>query len=100
MKARGADARGVAVIDASPPESELDSMDRAGIRGIRLNLATGGTNDPTVARQRLREVQRSSPKCRKMCPMLPLPKRSGSDMPSGRHRSPWAAGVADKRAPR
>ena len=28
-------------------------MDRAGFRGIRLNLATGGTNDPAVARQRL-----------------------------------------------
>jgi predicted TIM-barrel fold metal-dependent hydrolase len=52
MKARGADARGVAVIDEKTPESELDSMDRAGIRGIRLNLATGGTNDPAVARQR------------------------------------------------
>ena len=52
MKARGADARGVAVIDEKTPESELDAMDRAGIRGIRLNLATGGTNDPAVARQR------------------------------------------------
>jgi predicted TIM-barrel fold metal-dependent hydrolase len=52
MKARGADARGVAVIDAQTPDSELDSMDRAGIRGIRLNLTTGGTNDPAVARQR------------------------------------------------
>jgi predicted TIM-barrel fold metal-dependent hydrolase len=53
MKARGADARGVAVIDEKTPESDLDAMDRAGIRGIRLNLATGGTNDPAVARQRL-----------------------------------------------
>jgi predicted TIM-barrel fold metal-dependent hydrolase len=52
MKARGADARGVAVIDEKTPETELDAMDRAGIRGIRLNLATGGTNDPAVARQR------------------------------------------------
>ena len=53
MQARGADARGVAVIDEKTPESDLDAMDRAGIRGIRLNLATGGTNDPAVARQRL-----------------------------------------------
>ena len=52
MKARGADARGVAVIDEKTPESELDAMDRAGVRGIRLNLATGGVNDPAVARQR------------------------------------------------
>jgi predicted TIM-barrel fold metal-dependent hydrolase len=54
MKARGADARGVAVIDEKTPENELEAMHRAGIRGIRLNLATGGTNDPTVARERLR----------------------------------------------
>jgi predicted TIM-barrel fold metal-dependent hydrolase len=52
MKARGRDARGVAVIDEKTPESDLDAMARAGIRGIRLNLATGGTNDPTIARQR------------------------------------------------
>jgi predicted TIM-barrel fold metal-dependent hydrolase len=54
MKARGADARGVAVIDEKTSENELEAMHRAGIRGIRLNLATGGTNDPTVARERLR----------------------------------------------
>ena len=52
MKARGADARGVAVIDDKTPESELDAMGRAGVRGIRLNLATGGINDPAVGRQR------------------------------------------------
>jgi predicted TIM-barrel fold metal-dependent hydrolase len=48
MKPRGADARGVAVIDDRTPESELDAMDRAGVRGIRLNLGTVGTNDPAV----------------------------------------------------
>ena len=59
MKARGADARGVAVIDDKTPESELDAMGRAGVRGIRLNLATGGTSDPAVGRQRLqRAVER------------------------------------------
>ncbi len=52
MKARGADARGVAVIDDKTRESELDAMGLAGVRGIRLNLATGGTNDPNVGRQR------------------------------------------------
>src|SRR5713101_9901878 len=52
MKARGADARGVAVIDDKTPESELDAMARAGVRGIRLNLATGGASDPAAGRQR------------------------------------------------
>lgn len=52
MKARGADARGVAVIDEKTPDSALDAMGRAGVRGIRLNLATGGVNDPSVGRKR------------------------------------------------
>ena len=53
MHARGAGARGVAVIDDQTPEDELDAMGRAGVCGIRLNLATGGINDPAVGRQRL-----------------------------------------------
>jgi len=56
MAARGADARGVAVIDDKTPESELDAMGRAGVCGIRLNLATGGTSDPAVGRRRFQEA--------------------------------------------
>lgn len=52
MKARGATARGVAVIDDKTSDSDLDAMNQAGIRGIRLNLATGGVNDPKVGRPR------------------------------------------------
>jgi predicted TIM-barrel fold metal-dependent hydrolase len=52
MKARGADARGVAVIDDKTSERELDAMGRAGVRGIRLNLETGGANDPALGRHR------------------------------------------------
>jgi predicted TIM-barrel fold metal-dependent hydrolase len=52
MKARGNDARGVAVIDDKTPDAALDAMGRAGIRGIRLNLATSGINDPMVGRAR------------------------------------------------
>ena len=52
MQARGADARGVAVIDEQTPENALDAMAQAGVRGIRLNLATAGITDPAVARQR------------------------------------------------
>jgi len=52
MQARGADARGVAVIDDQTPESALDAMDKAGVRGIRLNLATSGVTDPAAGRQR------------------------------------------------
>ncbi|HWL86120.1 MAG TPA: amidohydrolase family protein [Polyangiaceae bacterium] len=59
MKARGKDARGVAVIDDKTPESALDALGQAGFRGIRLNLATGGTTDPAVGRARFQAaVQR------------------------------------------
>jgi predicted TIM-barrel fold metal-dependent hydrolase len=52
MTARGPDARGVAVIDDKTTDSELDAMGQAGICGIRLNLATSGSNDPSLARRR------------------------------------------------
>jgi predicted TIM-barrel fold metal-dependent hydrolase len=52
IKARGATARGVAVIDDKTPEGDLDAIGKAGIRGIRLNLATGGVSDPAVGRPR------------------------------------------------
>jgi predicted TIM-barrel fold metal-dependent hydrolase len=52
MKARGADARGIAVIDEKTHESDLDRMNEAGVRGIRLNLTTGGSPDPRTSHQR------------------------------------------------
>ena len=52
MRELGSRARGVAVIDDSITDTQLDAMGKAGIRGIRLNLATAGINDPAVARQR------------------------------------------------
>ena len=48
----GANARGVAVIDSKTPAAALDDMDRAGVRGIRINLETIGVTDPALARQR------------------------------------------------
>jgi predicted TIM-barrel fold metal-dependent hydrolase len=56
MKARGPDARGVAVIDDNTVDGELDAMGKAGMRGIRLNLATSGSNDAGLARQRFQSA--------------------------------------------
>jgi predicted TIM-barrel fold metal-dependent hydrolase len=56
MKARGADARGIAVIDEKTSERDLDRMNQAGVRGIRLNLATGGARDAPTGRQRVQEA--------------------------------------------
>jgi predicted TIM-barrel fold metal-dependent hydrolase len=52
MRARGKDARGVAVIDDKTSEGTLDILDAAGIRGIRLNLANAGVSDPAAGRRR------------------------------------------------
>jgi len=59
VKQLGSGARGVAVIDDQTPESVLDEMSRAGVRGVRLNLETVGVIDPAAARQRFqRAVER------------------------------------------
>jgi predicted TIM-barrel fold metal-dependent hydrolase len=52
IKQLGSNARGIAVIDDQTPDATLDEMDRAGIRGIRINLATTGQTDPDLGRRR------------------------------------------------
>lgn len=56
IEQRGRNARGIAVIDDKTTESSLDAISKAGIRGIRLNLATAGPTDPAVARQRFQQA--------------------------------------------
>lgn len=46
-------ARGVAVIGPNTTKADLDAMQAGGIRGIRINLETGGTRDPAVAKRQL-----------------------------------------------
>jgi predicted TIM-barrel fold metal-dependent hydrolase len=53
VKARGANARGIAVIDGKTPDSHLEAMGMAGMRGIRLNLVIAGEFNSAVARQRV-----------------------------------------------
>ncbi len=60
MKARGANARGIAVIDEKTPASELNRLTKAGIRGMRLNLVMGGEPDPAAARRRLQTALRQA----------------------------------------
>ena len=52
MKARGVNARGVAVIDKETREEDIEAMAEAGTRGVRLNLVSAGQIDPVVARRR------------------------------------------------
>lgn len=46
-------ARGVAVIDDKTGAADLDAMDRAGVRGIRVNLEQAGIVDPGASAKRL-----------------------------------------------
>ncbi len=55
LKALGAAARGVAVIGE---DADLDALHRAGMRGARVNLETGGEHDPKVALRRIAETAR------------------------------------------
>src|SRR5215471_7985252 len=52
MRELGFRARGIAVVDEKTADAELDSMFRAGVRGIRINLETTGQSDPAAARDR------------------------------------------------
>jgi predicted TIM-barrel fold metal-dependent hydrolase len=46
-------ARGVAVIGPSTTKAEMLAMDKAGIRGIRVNLESNGVTDPAAAEKTL-----------------------------------------------
>jgi len=53
LRRLGRRARGVAVIDE---HSSLVSMHEAGVRGVRVNLETGGERDPAVALRKLEQA--------------------------------------------
>jgi predicted TIM-barrel fold metal-dependent hydrolase len=56
MKQYGSGARGIAVLASAIPSSTLDKMDRAGIRGVRINLGTAGDTNLADARHRLKSA--------------------------------------------
>jgi predicted TIM-barrel fold metal-dependent hydrolase len=51
VSTRGANARGIVVIDDNTPDAQLDTMHRAGIRGARLYLADAGVKPESARRQ-------------------------------------------------
>ena len=99
MKARGATARGVAVIDDKTSEADLDAMQAAGFRGIRLNLATGGVNDPNVGRARLSGRGRSHEGARLACAALHHSADDLGDQGPGRWLRPcrWCSTISAAR---
>jgi predicted TIM-barrel fold metal-dependent hydrolase len=63
MRRLGPDrARGVAVIDDQTTDAALKEMHEAGIRGVRVNLETGGVSDPAISRRNLADaIKRVAP---------------------------------------
>ena len=53
LKALGNRGRGVSVIDTETTDAELQAMHDAGVRGVRINLETGGIHDPVFASRQL-----------------------------------------------
>jgi len=56
MKQYGSGARGIAVLPSAIPPTTLDIMERAGIRGVRINLGTAGDTNLADARHRLKSA--------------------------------------------
>lgn len=56
MKQYGSGARGIAVLPPAIPATSLDNMERAGIRGVRINLGTAGDTNLTEARHRFKSA--------------------------------------------
>jgi predicted TIM-barrel fold metal-dependent hydrolase len=52
MKQYGSGARGIAVLPSEVSSATLDNMERAGIRGVRINLGTSGNTNLDNARLR------------------------------------------------
>jgi predicted TIM-barrel fold metal-dependent hydrolase len=56
IKQYGPGARGIAVLPTETPSTTLDSMETAGIRGVRINLGTAGDTNLDNARHRLKSA--------------------------------------------
>jgi len=56
LRQLGPRARGVAVIDSRTPDEELRRMQRAGVRGVRVNLQSGGRDEPALIEEAAKRV--------------------------------------------
>ena len=56
MKQYGSGARGIVVVPNAIPSTTLDNMERAGTRGVRINLGTAGETNLDDARHRLKSA--------------------------------------------
>lgn len=56
LQALGRNARGVAVIDETTPDAELRNLHEAGVRGARLNIASGGNEGDVPLPRRIERL--------------------------------------------
>jgi len=56
MKQYGSQARGIAVLPTEISSATLDNMERAGVRGVRINLGTAANTNLDDARRRLKSA--------------------------------------------
>ena len=56
MKQYGSGARGIAVLASTIPPTTFDNLERAGIRGVRINLGTEGNTNLADARHRFKSA--------------------------------------------
>ena len=56
MRQYGSRARGIAVLPSEISSATLDNMERAGIRGVRINLGTAANTNLDDARRRLKSA--------------------------------------------
>ena len=56
MKQYGSEARGIAVLPTEISSATLDNMERAGVRGVRINLGTAANTNLDDARRRLKSA--------------------------------------------
>jgi predicted TIM-barrel fold metal-dependent hydrolase len=54
LRLLGPRARGIALIGDGTSNSELDRLEKGGVKGVRLNFESFGIADPTLARQQFR----------------------------------------------
>jgi len=54
LRRLGGRARGIALIDDKTPDTQLDGLAHAGVRGVRLNFVDLGVPDSVAARQQFR----------------------------------------------
>lgn len=59
LRALGESARGIAVISPGTDPEELRALDRAGVRGVRVNLGANASNDLDRARARISATARA-----------------------------------------